>query len=169
MAPTLGGLGLRRSWTWWALLGVLVLVAHASLFGVGPVGDDFRTLVEASRATHASLAWDPDGGAGSLYARAGTSGRPLAALSLDTSAWLWTSDGVWTAFAVTCMRLENLALLFLVAYGLGRFLRRLVGPWTGSEPAFREAPLLPNRRENTRETYTPKYEVGVGFDRSGKK
>lgn len=135
MKPALGGLGLRRSWSWWALLGVLVLVAHASLFGVGSVGDDFRTLVEASRATHASLAWDADGGSGSLYARAGTSGRPLAALSLDTSAWLWTSGGVWTTFAVTCMRLENLALLFLVAYGLGRFLRRLVTPWTGSEHA----------------------------------
>jgi hypothetical protein len=121
--------------SWWALLGVLVLVAHASLFGVGPVGEDFRTLVEASRAVHTELGGVADAGSDSFYDRAGTSGRPLAALSLGTSSWLFTSGGVWTPFAISWLRFENLVLLLLVAFGLGRFLRRLVAPWTGSEHA----------------------------------
>jgi hypothetical protein len=127
--------GSRRSGSWWALLGILVLVAHASLFGVGPVGEDFRTLVDASRAVHSELGGAADAGADAYFDRAGTAGRPLAALSLGLSSWLWTSGGVWTPFAIGCLRLENLVLLFLVSYGLGRFLRRLVAPWTGSEHA----------------------------------
>ena len=125
----------KRGGSWWALLAVLVLVAHASLFGVGPVGEDFRTLVEASRAVHPELGGVTGAGGDSLFDRAGTAGRPLAALSLGTSSWLFTSGGVWTPFAISWLRFENLVLLFLVAYGLGRFLRRLVAPWTGSEHA----------------------------------
>jgi len=120
---------LRRGGSWLALLGVLVLVAHASLFGVGPVGEDFRTLVEASRGVYPALGGDADAGLAGLFERAGTGGRPLAAWSLGVSSWLWTRGGVWTSFAASGMRLENLLLLAVTAFGLARLLRRLLLPW----------------------------------------
>lgn len=120
---------------WWSLLGILVLVTHASLFGVGAVGEDFQVLVEASRAVHPELGGGVDLGEDLFDDRPGTRGRPLAALSLGASSWLWTSEGVWTHFALGALRFENLLLLTLTAWFLVSFLRRLIGPWTGSEHA----------------------------------
>lgn len=124
-----------RGGSWWALMGILVLVAHASLFGVGPVGDDFRTLVEASRGVHPELGGEADGSSLLWFERFGTAGRPLAAWSLGLSSWIWTSEGVWTPFAASGMRFENLLLLVLVAHFLGRLLRRLLVPWTDRDQA----------------------------------
>jgi hypothetical protein len=120
---------------WWTLLGLLVLVAHASLFGVGPVGEDFPILVETSRAVHPDLGGIPGSALETCFELSGTSGRPLAALSLVTSSWFWSSDGIWTHVALGFLRLENLLLLTLSAFVLCRFLRRLVAPWVGSEGA----------------------------------
>ena len=120
---------------WWALVGVLLVAVYAPLFGAGPVGEDLPVLVEASRAMHPELGGGPDLGSDLLYTRAGTDARPLAALSLGTSDWLWTQAGVWTPFGLALLRLENLFLLLLTAYVLGRFVRRLVVPWTGVDQA----------------------------------
>jgi hypothetical protein len=120
---------------WWALVLVLFVAVYAPLFGAGPVGEDLPVLVEASRALHPELGGGLDLGADLLYTRAGTDARPLAALSLGTSDWLWTQSGVWTPFALALLRLENLFLLLLTAYLLGRFVRRLVVPWTGIDQA----------------------------------
>lgn len=124
-----------RSGSWWALLGILVLVAHASLFGVGPVGNDFEVLVESSRAVHSEGGGESADALEHIFGRAGTNGRPLAAWSLGMSTWIWTSGGHWTTFAASGMRFENLLLLGLVAFLLSRFLRRLLLPWTDSEQA----------------------------------
>lgn len=130
-----GSIKAGRGGSWWVLLGILVLVAHASLFGVGPVGEDFRTLVEASRGVYPELGGEADGTFEVLFDRAGTGGRPLAAWSLGLSSWIWTSGGEWTPFASSGMRFENLVLLALVAHLLGRLLRRLLAPWTDSGQA----------------------------------
>ncbi len=125
----------RPDGRWWALLALLMLVAHASSFGVGPVGEDFSILADISRAVApgdgGSLVWSSD----LFYELAGSAGRPLAALSLGLTCWLWTADGHWTPFALALLRFENIALLAGGAWALASFLRRLVSPWGGSEQA----------------------------------
>ncbi len=130
-----GSVSGERSRVWWALIPLLLLFVYGPLVGAGPVGEDYQVLVESSRAVNSELGGAVDGGVDLMYSRAGTDARPLAALSLGTTGWLWTQAGVWTSLALTCLRLENLALLVLGAYLLGHFVRRLVVPWTGREQA----------------------------------
>jgi len=125
----------NRLWAWWTLMALLLVVVYVPLLTAGPVGEDYPVLVEASRSVHAELGGEADGGADLFYDREGTAGRPLAALSLGTTSWLWTRAGVWTPFALFGLRLENLILLLTCAWFLGHFVRRLVVPWTGAEQA----------------------------------
>ncbi|MCB9915111.1 MAG: hypothetical protein H6828_08180 [Planctomycetes bacterium] len=125
----------ERVRAWWLLVTVLLLAVYTPLFVAGPVGEDYPVLAEVSRSVHAELGGGTDRGADLFAERASSGGRPLAALSLGTSAWLWTSDGVWTRPALALLRAENLLLLLACAYLLGRFVRRLVVPWTGVDQA----------------------------------
>jgi hypothetical protein len=125
----------NRLWAWWVLMAILLVVVYVPVLTSGPVGEDFPVLVESSRAVHPELGGEADSGADLFYDREGTGGRPLAALSLGTTSWIWTSGGVWTPFALFGLRLENLILLLTGAFFLGHFVRRLVVPWTGSEQA----------------------------------
>jgi len=122
---------------------VLVLVllcsaayAYLPLLAAGPLGEDFPVLSGSSR-----LAFSSGGGrSGStvveVYAAPGAGFRPLAALSLGLSARLHAEpEGRWTASAVRPLRLENLALLGIAAFGLALFVRRGLLPWTGPEQA----------------------------------
>jgi hypothetical protein len=121
---------------WWALLALLAAITHASLFGVGAVGEDHRLLALAARAADGA-GGDPTALLVDLLREDASGGdRPLATLSLRLSGWLWTSDGVWTHFALGMLRLENLLLLGGIAWLLASVMRRLVGPWTGSEQAL---------------------------------
>lgn len=116
---------------WWGLVLLLVLLVYTPLFVARPVGEDFAVYDAAARSA-ASL---PDLGRDLLDLRPGSDGRPLAALSLCQSAYVWTSEGLWTPLAYFGLRLENLLLLLVAAYMMSRFVRRLVVPWTGSDQA----------------------------------
>jgi len=116
-------------------MALLLVVVYVPVLTAGPVGEDYPVLVEASRSVQEELGGEADGGADLFHDREGTGGRPLAALSLGTTSWLWTSEGVWTPFAIFGLRLENLILLLTCAWFLGHFVRRLVVPWTGAEQA----------------------------------
>lgn len=120
---------------WWALLALLAAITHASLFGVGPVGEDHWLLGQAVRAS-AGVGGDPTELLVDLLREDASGGdRPLATLSLRLSSWLWAGDGVWTRLALGLLRFENLLLLFGLAWLLASVMRRLLGPWTGSEQA----------------------------------
>jgi len=120
----------------WILLSLaLAGFAYGPLEGAGPVGEDFQVLDDVSR-----IAWpaEEDGegpGLRELLEVHGQDERPLAALSLVLTSKVWTDGGEWTPGAVFSLRLENLALLLLVAIGISRFLRRMLEPWAGREQA----------------------------------
>jgi len=120
----------------WILLSLtLAGFAYGPLQGAGPVGEDFQVLDDVSR-----IAWPADSeaekpGLSELLEVHGQDERPLAALSLVLTSWLWTEAGEWTPGAVFSLRLENLTLLLLAAIGISRFLRRMLEPWAGREQA----------------------------------
>ncbi|MCH2107485.1 MAG: hypothetical protein MK291_12685, partial [Planctomycetes bacterium] len=120
---------------WIVLSLTLAGLAYGPLQGAGPVGEDFQVLDDVSR-----IAWPADSeaekpGLSELLEVHGQDERPLAALSLVLTSRLWTEAGEWTPGAVFSLRLENLALLFLAAIGISRFLRRMLEPWAGREQA----------------------------------
>ena len=115
--------------SWWALAAVLLAACTWPLIGAGPVGEDFHALAEAARLGEGEL------GARALFGMESTGGRPLAALSLALSHRMWCPDGLWTPGALTAVRLENLLLAVATALCLGRFLARLLLPWSGAEHA----------------------------------
>lgn len=99
------------------------------------MGEDFQVLDDASRIAWPAEDGEERGGLGELLRVHGQDERPLAALSLVLTSWLWTEGGEWTPRAVFSLRLENLALLLLAAIGVSRFLRRMLEPWAGREQA----------------------------------
>ncbi|MDP6540077.1 MAG: hypothetical protein QF903_07645 [Planctomycetota bacterium] len=121
--------GLPTRIVWWAVACALLAFAVWPLAGAGPVGEDFRALAEAAHLV--------EGGVGprALFAMESAGGRPLTALSLAASRWLWCPDGVWTELGVGFVRAENLLIAVVTALCLGRFLARLLLPWSGEEQA----------------------------------
>jgi hypothetical protein len=116
---------LRRS-VWVLVTIALVAYSYAPILSAGFVGDDLRVLV--------GLGSGP-GDLSGLYAVPETGARPLAALSLYLSAMLHAASDTWTGSEALALRLENLALLALAAYGLRRLLARAIRPWTGADQA----------------------------------
>jgi hypothetical protein len=99
------------------------------------VGEDFQVLHDVSRIAFPAQGTLDQVGLGDLLGVHGQDERPLAALSLVLTSWMWTEGGEWTPGAVFSLRLENLALLLLAAIGISRFLRRMLEPWAGREQA----------------------------------
>lgn len=118
-----------------AALLVFVALAYAPLARAGFVGQDLPLLVHASR-----IAW-PNTGDISLESSAvwpslATSEiPPLAAASLALSSRLWSQAGVWGESAAVWLRFENLLLLLLAGWMIGRTVQRALVPWYGSEVA----------------------------------
>ena len=128
---------LRRAFAT-VLFLVLVSWVYEPLMRCGPLGPDFEVLVGASRLAFPGLDGAAPGGDGwqRLYAAPGAQGHPLGGLSLALSALTFTRGGIWTERAVHLLRVENLLLLFATGAFLGRFVRRMLLPWTGSEQAL---------------------------------
>lgn len=114
----------RLALPWVIAFGLLVAWAHAPSLTAGPFGDDLEMLAGLSGKGPASLFRVPH-----------LDGRPLAALSLFLSRSIWTEAKVWTPQAATWLRLENLAVLLVVAAGLRRLVRRALTPWLGDDSA----------------------------------
>ncbi len=117
-----------------ALLAFCAL-AYAPLARAGFVGGDLPILVHASR-----IAWPHTSGGESeaqLDWPSLTAGgvRPLAAASLALSSRLWSDSGRWVPSAAVWLRLENLTLLLLAGWMIGRTVQRALVPWYGSEVA----------------------------------
>lgn len=101
---------------------VLLALAYSPLLRAGLLVGDYRALL--------------DPGALSM--------KPLAALSLEASLQLWGFPGERDGVALA-LRLEHIGYLLIAGVGLGYFVRRLLLPWSGSEPskaAGRAAALL---------------------------
>ncbi|HIG10525.1 MAG: hypothetical protein ABGY71_02010 [bacterium] len=126
---------LSRLRAWWLLIVLLMVVVFQPLFGGTAVGADYLSLAEASRLLQPSLDGARAQPVDFFLNSGGSAGRPLAALSLAVSSWIWTAGGVWTPVALGALRMENMILLLVCAYLLGRFVRRLVAAWTGPEEA----------------------------------
>jgi hypothetical protein len=126
--------GTKRALLVVALLAFCAL-AYAPLARAGFVGSDLPSLVHASR-----IAW-PHASAGESEAEFDwlrlTDGgvRPLAAASLALSSRLWSESGTWVPSAAVWLRLENLILLLLAGWMIGRTVQRALVPWYGSEVA----------------------------------
>jgi hypothetical protein len=122
--------GSKRALLLLALLAFCAL-AYAPLARAGFVGDDLPILVHASR-----LAWPATPGAEFEWSSLLEGGaRPLAAASLALSSRLWSDAGTWDPSAAAWLRLENLILLLLAGWMIGRTVQRALVPWYGSEVA----------------------------------
>lgn len=124
--------GSRRAFVAMLLLALLGWV-YSPLHDAEPLGPDYEVLVGAARLAFPQLGPEPEEGWERFLAAPGTDGRPLAALSLAADAALWTDGGRWTEGSLRAVRVVNLVLLLFCAVCVGRFVLRLVMPWTGSE------------------------------------
>lgn len=110
-------------------LALMVAYAYAPLADIGFVSEDFEILGSAAEAI------EEGPNPGQAFSIAGTQGHPLAGLSVLASQALWSDEGDWSERSPLPLRLENLLLLALAAWGLALFVRRLLRPWTGSDQA----------------------------------
>jgi hypothetical protein len=119
------------------VLGLLFLAAYAysPLWGAGPLGADLVTLLDVGPVAWPGARGDGSFGLADLYGVHGLGERPLATLVLAFASRLLTVDGRWTGAEIVFLRLANLGLLLLAAWGLARFVRRALLPWTGTEGA----------------------------------
>ena len=106
----------------------LVAYAYSPLLASGLLGEDYAALLSVEDATSGSFP-------SSLYEPDATEGRPLATLSLLLSRALWSDGGLWTSSEALALRLENLLLALLAAWGLHGLMRRAITPWLGIDPA----------------------------------
>ncbi len=109
----------------------LALYVYAPLLPAGFFGGDFGVLTSVGIL---------DGSLGGYFSVPGLDGRPLAALSLSASEFLWArgaadEPAVWSEFGAAWLRLENLLLLFVAAIGLRAVLVRALEPFLGAEQA----------------------------------
>ena len=112
-----------------ALVAFLSLAfAYSPLLRAGLVASDYAALIEGRPLSDEAFVAE-DGGAWAP--------KPLARASyaLSRSAWGMPAVDGGRAVAVA-LRVENLVLLVVAAVGLGAFLRRLLLPWTGNDPAL---------------------------------
>lgn len=116
-----------------AILFAFAALAYTPILTPGFAADDLEVLLGASDVACARPFDLRD-----LYTVAGAEGRPAAGLSLvlsvwTWSGWFWTGEASWTPTAGVFLRLENLLLLILAAWGLFVAVRRGLAPWTGPE------------------------------------
>jgi len=114
---------------------VLVAWAHAPLSGSGVIGSDSRVLAGAARVAWPELRAEGEDLRAALAGVHGARGRPLAALALGATSWMWSERGRWSDEVLLALRLENLVLLLFAAFFLGRFVEHLLLPWTASDQA----------------------------------
>lgn len=124
------------------ILGVLLLIAYAyfPLERPGFLRDDYAALATGG----AVFGPEGDPGLGERLIRAfeveGTDGHPLPGLSLALGTWI-VGDAPddrgepWSRHKAHYFRAENLLLLLLASWGLGTFVRRMLLPWSGSDPS----------------------------------
>lgn len=129
-----------------AVLLVLLLLAyaHSPTALSGFVGEDFATLVAVEQVARPERTQSAGELARALFSVPGAEGHPLAAASLVATELLW-SPARGGPSSLVMPRVENLLLLCLAAWAIGRFVRRLFWPWVGSEhgsAAGRAASLL---------------------------
>ena len=112
------------------LVLALALYVYAPLLPAGFFGSEFQVLEAIAQM---------DGSVADLYAVPEIDGRPLAALSLSLSESLWAQDGegriLWSESGAALLRLENLLLLLVTAFGLRSVLRNALTPFLGAEQA----------------------------------
>ena len=118
------------------LVGLLVGLAYSPLAEAGWVGEDWQTLEAAAELAglgpeSSLLMREPL----ALYRVPGTDARPLAALSISISTRLFGDGGHLDPRQAGLLRLENLILLLLAAFGARRLIRRGLQQWTGTEQA----------------------------------
>jgi hypothetical protein len=111
-----------------AIVLALIAYAYSPLLAAGFLGEDLALLASLDH-----LSWSSEPSA--WYAVEFTHGRPGAALLMLASRELWTADAVWSGAESLVLRLENLALLLIAAWGLMGLLRRAAEPWAGPEVA----------------------------------
>ena len=118
-----------------SLLAFLLLcaLAYAPLVSAGFTGPDLRALSDATAALQGGGGLE--GLARRLHEIEGLEGHALPAVSLLASTGLWADGGCWNGVAAWPLRLESLLLLIGAAVASGAFLRRLLLPWIGREPA----------------------------------
>lgn len=109
----------------------LALYVYAPLLPAGFFGGDFGVLASVGAL---------DGSVEGYFSVPGLDGRPLSALSLSGSEFLWArgaadEPAVWSEFGAAWLRLENLLLLFVAAIGLRAVLVRALEPFLGAEQA----------------------------------
>jgi len=125
----------KRSWVVgsWVLVLLFAAVVYGPFMNEGPLGGDGDAFVDASRMGWSELR--PEGIDGEHWAEkqwlAGA--RPLELLSIGLSSRLWTDGGLWTQYAISMLRLENLLLLLLCALFAGRAVERMLEPWCSDE------------------------------------
>ncbi|MEZ6019339.1 MAG: hypothetical protein R3F17_04320 [Planctomycetota bacterium] len=113
------------------LVMALALYVYAPLLPAGLFGGDFSALAAVAGWSGTWPEW---------FRVPETDGRPLAALSLYASQWLWAAKGgsvepVWSEGGVMILRLENIALLLVASFGLRAVLRQALQPFLGAEQA----------------------------------
>ena len=115
---------------------VLAAWVYEPLLRSGPIGPDYEVLAGASRIGYGHLRPPEDMGWRRMFVAPGVEGHPIAAFSLGLVSRVFTEGGLWSERAVHLLRVENLLLLGLAAVLLGRYVQRLLLPWTGSEQAI---------------------------------
>lgn len=126
------------------LVALLLAYAHSPAALSGFVGEDYATIVAVERIAGPGSVRGGTGRLEALFSVPGVAGHPVAAASLVLSAVLW-SPAAGGPLALLMPRLENLLLLCLAAWVIGRFVRRLLWPWVGTDhgrAAGRAASLL---------------------------
>ena len=114
------------------LVALLLAYAHSPTALSGFVGEDYATIVAAERIAGPASGRGDTGRLEALFSVPGVDGHPVAAASLVLSDVLW-SPAAGGPLALLMPRLENLLLLCLAAWVIGRFVRRLLWPWVGTD------------------------------------
>lgn len=117
----------------WLLVLLFAAVVYGPFMDEGPLGGDGEAFVEASRMGWSELRPDGIDGEQWVEKRWLAGARPLELASIGLSSRLWTDGGLWTQYAISMLRLENLLLLLLCALFAGRAVERMLAPWCSDE------------------------------------
>lgn len=117
----------------WLLVLLFAAVVYGPFLHEGVLGGDGEAFVEASRMGWSELRPDGIDGEHWVEKRWLAGARPLELASIGLSSRVWTDGGLWTQYAISMLRLENLLLLLLCALFAGRAVERMLAPWCSDE------------------------------------